>query len=116
MEKWLNCIQINLQHSRLATDNLRKIIEEKGADILCIQEPHTIGNKTVGLPQSYKVFASGAGRKRPATVINNKQLDTILINQLSDEDAVFLEIKVDNVRIIIASMYFDINRLIDIDT
>jgi exonuclease III len=115
LEKQLNCIQINLQHSRLATDNLLKIIEEEGTDILCIQEPCTIGNKIVGLPRSYKVFASGEGRKRAAIVINNKQIDTILITQLSDEDTVVLETKVDNVRLIIASMYFDINRPIDID-
>jgi len=50
LEKRLNCIQINLQHSRLATDNPLKIIEEEGMDILCIQEPYMIGNKIVGLP------------------------------------------------------------------
>ena len=33
----IKCIQINLQHSRLATDNLRKIIEEDITIILCIQ-------------------------------------------------------------------------------
>jgi len=59
-------------------------------------------------------FASGEGRKRAAIVINNKQVDTILINQLSDEDTVVLEIKVD-VRIIIASTYFDIKWPINID-
>ena len=49
-----------------------------------------------------------------ATVINNKQVDTILIYQQSDEDAVVLETKVDTARIIIASMYFDINQPMDI--
>jgi hypothetical protein len=62
----------------------------------------------VGLPRSYKVFASGEGRKRAAIVINNK--DTILITQLSDEDAVVLETKVDNVTLITASTYFDMNK------
>jgi len=91
----------------LATDNLLKIIDEEGTDILCIQEQYMIRNKIVGSPQSYKVFASGEGRKWAAIVINNKQVDTILINQLSDEVAVVLETKVDTARIIIASMYFD---------
>jgi len=63
LEKWLNCVQINLQHSRLATDNLLKITEEEGTDILCIPEQYMIRNKIVGLPQSYKVFTSGEGRK-----------------------------------------------------
>ena len=50
------CLQINLQNSRAATDNLAKIINKEGTDIVCIQEPHSIGNKVVGLPQSYTVF------------------------------------------------------------
>jgi hypothetical protein len=98
----------------LAADNLLKITEEEGTDILCTQEPHMIGNKTVGIPQSYKVFALGEGRKQAAIVTNNKQIDTILITQLSDEDAVVLETKVD-VSLIIASMHFDINSPIDTD-
>ena len=114
LEIWLNCVQINLQHSRLATDNLLKIVEEEGTDILCIQVQYMIGNKIAGLPQSHKVFTSGERRKRVAIVINNKQVDTILINQLSDEDAVVLETKVVTARIIIASMYFDINQPINI--
>jgi alkylated DNA nucleotide flippase Atl1 len=48
-------------------------------------------------------------------VVNNKHADTLLINQLSDEDAVVLEAKIDNTRFIIASMYLDIIRAIDID-
>jgi len=88
----------------LATDNLLKIIEEEGTDILCIQVQYMIRNKIVGLPQSYKVFASGEGRKWAVIVINNKKVDTILINQLPDKDAVVLETKVDTTRIIIASM------------
>jgi len=35
-------LQINLKHSRVATNNLMKIIDEDGTDVLCIQEPcHT---------------------------------------------------------------------------
>ena len=106
----LNCLQINLQHSRLATENLVKIIEEEGSDILCIQETYTIGEKNVGLPRTYTDNATGKGRKRAAIVINNKQIDTILITQISDEDVVVLETRFDIVTFIIASMYIDITR------
>jgi hypothetical protein len=41
--KKLTCMQINLQHSRLATDNLLKIMEEEVTDIVCIQKPYNIG-------------------------------------------------------------------------
>jgi len=46
-------------------------------DILCIQEPYTIGNKLAGLSKSLKVYTSEAGRKRAAIVINNKHIDTV---------------------------------------
>ena len=49
-----------------------------------------------------------------AIVINNKQIDTILITQRSDEDVFVLETRVENVTFIIASMYFHITRPIDI--
>jgi hypothetical protein len=73
LNKRIKCLQINLQHSRTATDNLTKIINEEGADIVCIHEPYNIGSKAVGLPRSYAVFTSGAGRKRAEIVIKNKK-------------------------------------------
>jgi len=33
----LKCMQINLQHSRLATDNFLKTTAEEEADIICIK-------------------------------------------------------------------------------
>jgi hypothetical protein len=111
----LNCLQINLQHSRSATENLLKIIEEEVSDILCIQETYTIGNKIVGLPRTYTAFASGEGRKQAAIVINSEQIDTILMTQHSDEDAVVLEARVDNLTFLIASVYVDITRPLVID-
>jgi hypothetical protein len=111
----IKCIQINLQHSRVATDNLMKIIAEDGTDILCIQEPYTIQNKTVGMPKKYKIFASGGGRNRAAIVVTNNQVDTLLLKQLSDVDTVVLEVTIENAKIILASMYLDIRQQIDID-
>jgi len=97
----------------LATDNILKIIQEDGTDILCIQEPYALGNTIVGLPQYCNIFAS-EGRKRAAIFINNRQIYTLLINQLSDEYVVVLETKVGNTRIIIASSYY-INLPLDTD-
>ena len=47
--------------------------------------------------------------------MNNKRVDTILLKQLSDEDAVVIELIFGYKKVIIASMYFDINRCIGID-
>lgn len=78
----LKCLQINLQHSRFATDNLLKIIEEDSMDILCVEEPYTIHNKIVGLSKQYKTFTSGEERIWVAVVLRNNLVDTILITQL----------------------------------
>jgi len=111
----IDCLQINLKHSKTATYILQKIIDEEGIDIVCIQEPYTIGGKVMCIPRTYSVYASGAGRKRAAIIIKNKLIDAILINQLSDEDVVVVEIRVERATIIIVSTYFDITRPIDID-
>ena len=111
----LKCIQLNLHHSRLATDNLTKIIEEENTDILYLQETYEIRNKIAGIPRRLKIFTAGVGKHRAAIVVNNEHLDTILIKQLSDEDTVVLEIIHRGLRMIIASLYFDITRHIDSD-
>jgi len=55
----LKCLQINRQHSRLATDNTLKITQGEGIDILCIQEPYTIGYKLAGLTKPLKSTRRG---------------------------------------------------------
>ena len=110
----LKCMQINLQHSSLATANLLKIIEED-TDVICIQEPYNIGCKIGGLPHSRTVFTSGEGKKRAAIVVNDKHIYAILISQLYDEDATIIEAIVGSATLVIASMYFDLKRSIDQD-
>jgi hypothetical protein len=48
-------------------------------------------------------------------VITNKQLDAILLEQLSEADAVVAELTINGVKLLLASMYFDIERQIEID-
>jgi hypothetical protein len=49
----IKCLQINLQHFPVATNNLMEIIDEDGTDVLCIQEPYVLHNKIVGIPRKY---------------------------------------------------------------
>jgi len=49
MKTQIKCIQTNLQHPRIATDNLMKIIEGHSTDTLCIQKPYTIQTKMAGI-------------------------------------------------------------------
>ena len=115
LKKSVNCIQLNLQHSRVATDNLMAIIEEDKVDILLIQEPYIINNKIAGVSRKYRIFVSGEGRHRSAIVITNNSIDAILIEQLSDLDTVVIEVIYGNLKMIISSMYFDIEHPIDTD-
>jgi hypothetical protein len=108
-------LQINLQHSRVATNNLIKIIYEDGTDVLCIQEPYIIRNKIAGFPINHKIYASGDGRHRAAILVTNNQIDSLLLRQLSDEDTVVLQVVIDKAKNIIASMYFYVNRQIEDD-
>ena len=52
----LRCMQINMQHSRTAIDNILKIMDEEETDIICIKEPYISGNKIVGIPRSRTVL------------------------------------------------------------
>ena len=106
---YIKFFQFNLQHSKVATDNLVKLTAEQGTDILLLQETQTIQNKIVGIPKRHKVFTHGVSRPRAAIVVTNNQIYTLLIKQLSDSDTVVLEVTIDNFKIVLASMYLDIN-------
>ena len=109
------CAQINLQHSRLATDNVMKVIEKKGIEIVLIQEPYTIRNRIAGIPRGYRTYTFGEGRSRAAILITNNQLAAIQIVQLSDEDTVVIETTIGNHKYILISMYLDINEQLERD-
>ena len=51
-------IQINLQHSTAATDNIMKLIEQDKSDILFIQEPVLYQNRIAGIINSHRNYIS----------------------------------------------------------
>ena len=111
----IRCMQINLQHSRVATANLMQLTEEESTDILSIQEPYILQNNVTGIPLKYRIYSIPNTRCRAAIVIKNKQIDAILLKQLSDADAIVAEITVNGAKFFFASMYFDIDRQIEQD-
>ena len=108
-QKQIRCIQINLQHSRTAKDNLMKKIEIEKSDLLLIQKQHEYKNRLRGMSKLYRIYTAGIGKHRAAIIITNSNIDTILISKLSDEDTVVLEIIYEGMSFLAASMYFDIN-------
>jgi len=59
LETQIKCFQINLRHSRVATDNIVKLTAEYGTDILLLQEPYIIQNNIVAIPKKHKTLAHG---------------------------------------------------------
>ena len=103
----LKCYQVNLQHSRAAIKNLVQLINEHGVDIIFIQEPYTINNKLAGIPNSLRTYTCGDRRKRAAIIINNKNINAIAINQISDGDCIVTELIYKGAKFFGASIYFD---------
>ena len=111
----IKCLQINLQHSRAATDNLTQIIQTYCIDIVFIQEPYLIHNRVAGISRNYKIYTYGNNKIRAAIIIVNRNIDALLINQLSDDDTVAVELIYNGFRFFAASMYLDITEDIKLD-
>jgi predicted acetyltransferase len=101
-------MQINLKHSKSATNNLLKIIDTEQTDIIFVQEPYIYKNRPVGLEKKHRLFTAETGKYRTAIVIVNANIDAILIIKISDEDTVILELIYKNLEFYAVSMYFDI--------
>jgi sugar/nucleoside kinase (ribokinase family) len=69
----------------------------------------------MGIPTKYTTSTAGGARPRAAVVVTNKGIDTTMIRQLSDTDAVTVEVTEGNTNIIAASMYFDRELQIETD-
>ena len=63
----------------------------------------------------FETFTAGEARRRTAIIITNRNVDAMIISQLSDEDTITLEITRGNTTIIPASMYFDRQKPIEQD-
>jgi len=109
----IRCMQINLQHSRVATDNLMNIIQQDHTDIVFIQEPYLFQNKTTGITRTYRTYISDKDKSLAAIIIANNNIDAVLMKQLCDRDNAILELRYKSTRILATSMYLDISEKID---
>ena len=100
----------------MVTDNLMNLIQQDHTDIVFIQEPYLLQNKTAGITRTHRTYISTEDRSRAAIIITNENIDAVLINQLCGTDNVVLELKYKSVRIFAARMYLDINEQIDTKT
>lgn len=114
----LKCLQVNLQHSRVATSNLTQIMVQYSIDVAFVQEPYTLRDNVAGFPKCFKIHTHGGGRKRAAIIVNNNEVDVIAITQGSHEDAILTEISHQGLSLFGASLYLPIDRDMerDLDT
>ena len=106
-------MQINLQHSRTATDNIMNLSGQDKTDILFIQESYLYNCRIAGISTKNRIYTSHEDKSPAAIVINNRYIDTVLITQLSNSDCVLLEMEYNGSRFHAASMYFDITEEIE---
>ena len=85
-----------MQQSRTATDNLMKLIQKKGIYVAFIRGFYT---RVIYRPQQssrncrkYRNFTSSVGRCRITTVVTNKQIDALFMQEATDKDSVVVEI------------------------
>ena len=109
----IRCMQVNLQHARVATDNLMNLIQQEPTDIVFVQEPYIIQNKTAGITRSHRIYITSEAKSRVAIIIANDNIDAVLIKQLCDRDTIVIEVIYKSLRILAVSMYMDITEEIN---
>jgi len=109
----VQCNQVNLQHSKVAIDNLMQVITTEKIGIALIQETSLFHGRPLGITNRYRTFIAGEGNSRTAIVVSDTTIDALLITQLSDNGAVVLEINNGQIHFYAASIYLDYNDPIE---
>ena len=81
----INCNQINLKHSRGATDKLMQIITQE--NMVMLQEPYLYQNSIKGITSGYRTYTHGNGESRAAILITNDTIDALLLTQYSKKQS-----------------------------
>jgi hypothetical protein len=92
-----------------------ELIEKEGIDVAFIQEPYTTHNRVARITKRCREFTSSTGRCRSATVVANNQIDALLIQDVTDKDAVVVELILGDLKFYTANMYLDITKKLDKD-
>ena len=111
-QRQIKIMQINLQHSRTATDTTMKLTKQEHTDILLVQEPYQIRHKLTGFTRSYRTYTPSEEKSRATIIITNDNVDALLIKQLCDRDTT-IEVRYNSMQIFMVSMCLDIKEEIN---
>jgi hypothetical protein len=106
----IKCIQINLKHSRAATDNLMQFIATETNDIMLVQEPYIYQEEIRGVSRKYRTYSYGEKRRKASIILVNNNIGALLITQHSDKDTILLEIQQENEKYYAASILWTTMR------
>lgn len=87
----INLLQINLNKSIKNTNLLQNYIHERKVDIIAIQEPYIRGGHVAGFSKSFTRAQKGANAK-VATIVTNRDIQIMIIDEYSDEHILTVEI------------------------
>ena len=106
----VSCLQINLNHSKLAQDCVASKIQamniKQNEFIICVQEPYVYGSKHARQPKSCKIFCCDKNPR--AAIYLSKNLIAWYIESLSTRDITVIQTKIKSRETLIVSVYLDI--------
>ena len=108
-QKTLSFIQTNLKKSFLAGVELNKRLSNYGQYAVLLTEPYRYNNKFCLKPTGSNVFMPGGSSSR-AAIITDRRTELIKIERLSNADCAVAIIKIEGKKIVLASVYLDINK------
>lgn len=100
----MRVLQLNVNGSKLVSSELGKLVEELNADVVCLQEPYTIGGKIQGFLHRDKII-TGAQHAKAAIIVRNQNLIVTQLTHLCTEHLVTAEIIENETKWVISSMY-----------
>ena len=106
----VSCLQINLNHTKLAQDCVASKIQAMNTKqtefIICVQEPYAYGSKHARKPKSCNTYCH---EENPRTAIYiSKNLVAWFIESLTTKDITVIHTKIKSRETLIVSVYLDI--------
>ena len=106
----ISCLQINLNHCKLAQDCVASKIQAMNNKhhefIICVQEPYVSGSKHARKPKSCNTYCSDNNPR--AAIYLSKNLIAWYIESLSTRDIAVIQTKIKSRDTLIVSVYLDI--------
>lgn len=102
----MKVVQINLHHSKVASDNLKLLLMEGQLDLALIQEPWILNNRVMGLGSTnYNVYYSDVAGKVRTCIVAKKGLHILMQSHFSSGDLTVVEVRGINESCVVASAY-----------